>query len=128
KIGSGKTPRGGAETYQESGVVFLRSQNVFDEGLKIDDAVFISLETHHEMNNSAVRPLDVLLNITGASIGRTALVPERFPVANVNQHVCIIRPMKIRPHWLAQFMKSKVFKQQIQRAQTGAAREGLNFE
>src|SRR5690625_297073 len=128
KIGSGKTPRGGSETYQKNGVIFLRSQNIFDEGLKVDDAVFIDQVTHREMSNSTVKPLDVLLNITGASIGRTALVPEGFPIANVNQHVCIIRPMKIFPHWLAQFIKSKFFKHQIQQAQTGAAREGLNFE
>ena len=34
---------------------------------------------------------DVLLNITGASIGRTAIVPNEFDEGNVNQHVCIIR-------------------------------------
>ena len=33
KIGSGKTPLGGAEVYEDSGVIFLRSQNIYDEGL-----------------------------------------------------------------------------------------------
>src|ERR1700722_8956794 len=41
KIGSGKTPKGGAEIYSESGVLFIRSQNVYDEGLRLDDVAFI---------------------------------------------------------------------------------------
>ncbi|THE61189.1 restriction endonuclease subunit S [Vibrio parahaemolyticus] len=44
KIGSGKTPKGGADVYQESGVLFLRSQNVYDDGLRISgsEATYIS--------------------------------------------------------------------------------------
>ncbi|WP_404362552.1 restriction endonuclease subunit S [Marinobacter sp.] len=130
RIGSGKTPTGGAETYVPSGVVFIRSQNVHDDGLRLDDVVFISESMDKEMAWSRVKPLDVLLNITGASIGRTCLVPAGFLPANVNQHVCVIRLEQPESHakWVSLAMTSAATKSQVDINQTGAAREGLNFE
>lgn len=40
KLGSGSTPRGGKNAYIEDGIPFLRSQNVWNEGLKLDDIVY----------------------------------------------------------------------------------------
>lgn len=129
KIGSGKTPSGGAETYEDSGVVFLRSQNVYDEGLKLTDVVYINHEVDTEMQNSRVKPFDVLLNITGASIGRTCIVPEELPSANVNQHVCIVRLADASiSRFVSWVLKAPFIKSQIDAAQSGAAREGLNFD
>jgi len=128
KIGSGITPRGGSEVYCEEGVLFLRSQNVYDDGLHLDEVVFIPLEIDEEMSSTRVRPGDILLNITGASLGRTALVPDGFARANVNQHVCIIRMSETAPRdFIAYAMKSSAIKEQIMLSQNGAAREGLNF-
>ncbi|MBK3760369.1 restriction endonuclease subunit S [Stutzerimonas frequens] len=130
RIGSGKTPSGGAAAYASSGVPFIRSQNVHDQGLRLDDIVYIDEETDTEMAWSRVRPLDVLINITGASIGRSCQVPAKFGRANVNQHVCVIRLDKAAEtsDWVAWFMKSPSSKEQVKVSQTGAAREGLNFE
>jgi type I restriction enzyme S subunit len=129
RIGSGKTPSGGSETYENEGILFIRSQNVYDEGLFLDDVVYISEDTDKSMAYSRVLPLDILLNITGASIGRTCVVPEPFVPANVNQHVCVVRlkEQKNVP-FVGWFFKSRSIKTQVDLAQTGAAREGLNFE
>lgn len=127
KVGSGKTPSGGASAYQDSGILFLRSQNVYDEKLELGDVVYISDEIDSEMRTSRVLPGDVLLNITGASLGRTYRVPLDFPLANVNQHVCILR-FGDTAGFAAWMMKSTLMKAQIAFCQSGAAREGLNFE
>ncbi len=130
KIGSGKTPRGGAEVYQEEGVLFLRSQNVYNDGLRVDKAesVFISEVIHEEMSNTKIQGGDVLLNVTGGSIGRTCIVPDNFMEANVNQHVCIVRLPKSMNHFISFILKSSLVKEQIDAIQTGGNREGLNFE
>ena len=130
KIGSGKTPRGGSEVYLKEGILFLRSQNVHDTGLMLGkkEAVYISVEIDSEMSATRVKPGDILLNITGASIGRTCIVPANFPRANVNQHVCIIRVPENLQYYLSYFLKSVFVKSQIDAFQTGASREGLNFE
>jgi len=129
-IGSGKTPRGGSEVYAQEGIIFIRSQNVYPQGLRLDDVVFISEEIDSEMRNTRVKGDDVLLNITGASIGRASLAPFNIPKANVNQHVCIIRPVKteILPSLLHQIICSNFIQNQIQFYQNGTSREGLNFE
>lgn len=130
KIGSGKTPKGGSEIYKDSGILFLRSQNIYDNGLKVDNgkSVYISNEIHKEMKNTKVKSGDILLNITGGSIGRTCIVPNNFREANVNQHVCILRFSDSIRDYLSFVLKSDLIKEQIDFHQTGGNREGLNFE
>jgi type I restriction enzyme S subunit len=74
KIGSGKTPHGGAEAYTQTGVMFLRGQNVHFDGLRLSDVVFIDDKTDAEMASTRVQPGDVLLSVTGASLGRCAFL------------------------------------------------------
>lgn len=129
KIGSGVTPRGGAESYQSEGIPLFRSQNIHFDGLRMDDIVFVDEETHESMENSKVRNGDVLLNITGASIGRCFYVENLQGEANVNQHVCIIRPSSlISTKYLYFILRSSVGQTQIDLSQSGSGREGLNFE
>jgi|LakMenEpi03Aug12_release.lakeMendotaPanAssembly.Ray.scaffolds.fasta_scaffold30738_5 type I restriction enzyme S subunit len=128
KIGSGKTPLGGGEAYVTEGILFIRSQNVYDDGMHLDDVVYVSEETDAEQPWSRVVSGDILLNITGASLGRTCLVPDNFQAANVNQHVCILRLLSSTSrHFVSMVLKSSGMKAQFDAAQNGAAREGLNF-
>jgi len=130
KIGSGKTPRGGAATYVASGIMLLRSQNIHFEGLRVEEVVFIDAETDSEMASTRVCPQDVLLNITGASIGRCTVVPENIPAANVNQHVCILRPNRkcVEPRFLNMALQSAQLQDAIFAGENGSSREGLTFE
>ncbi|MEU1942417.1 restriction endonuclease subunit S [Streptomyces sp. NPDC020125] len=129
KIGSGKTPSGGSETYVDQGVLFLRSQNIHFDGLMLDDVAYIDGTVHREMRATRVALNDVLLNITGASLGRVARVPEGVGEANVNQHVCIIRPNAATDsRYLTYGMSARFTQGQIQELQVGGNRDGLNFE
>ncbi len=130
KIGSGVTPSGGSTVYLTSGIPLLRSQNIHFDGLRLDDVAFISDEIDEGMSNSRIQDGDVLLNITGASIGRCYYVPNGFGKGNVNQHVCIIRPFldKVDTNFLYYIIRSEIGQTQIKLQQTGANREGLNFE
>ena len=130
KVGSGVTPRGGAETYLEQGIPLFRSQNVLNNGFLMDDIAYISEEVDESMSNTRVKAGDVLLNITGASIGRCYYTSDSFERGNVNQHVCIIRPKKniVMPAYLHYCMISDEGQEQIELTQTGANREGLAVE
>lgn len=129
KIGSGVTPKGGSEVYEESGVPMFRSQNIHFDGLRTDDIVYITKDVHESMSGSKVEPNDVLLNITGASIGRCYYYDGSLGEANVNQHVCIIRTnSKLNHRYLQQFMSSDCAQSQILKGQTGTSREGLTFQ
>lgn len=128
-IGSGKTPKGGSEVYVQEGIMILRSQNIYDKGLRLDDVAYITDEADSAQAASRVLAGDVLLNITGASIGRTSIVPTPFPQANVNQHVCILRPIRdlVTSEYLHLLLCSRQAKDQISSLENGTSREGLNF-
>jgi type I restriction enzyme S subunit len=126
KTGSGSTPRGGKQVYKTSGVPFLRSQNVYDDGLRLDDVAYIDERTHHRMEGTHVVPGDLLLNITGGSIGRCCIVPSSLRSANVSQHVAIVRLAvgELRD-FVHRLILSPYFQSHIINEQTGAGRGGL---
>ncbi|CVB31380.1 EcoKI restriction-modification system protein HsdS [Serratia marcescens] len=128
KVGSGITPLGGQKNYRKSGRPFIRSQNIGWGELLLDDVAFIDEETHNSFIATQINYLDVFLNITGASIGRSAIADPRVVGGNVNQHVCIIRTTgELNPIFLNQFLISKDGQSQIDKCQAGGNRQGLNF-
>ncbi|EDX2767562.1 restriction endonuclease subunit S [Salmonella enterica] len=128
KVGSGITPLGGQKNYRKSGRPFIRSQNIGWGELLLDDVAFIDEETHNSFIATQINFLDVFLNITGASIGRSAIADPRVVGGNVNQHVCIIRTTgELNPIFLNQFLISKDGQSQIDKCQAGGNRQGLNF-
>ena len=129
KINSGKTPLGGESVYTEQGILFIRSQNVFDNKLSYENSTFIPEEINNTMKNSIVKPKDILLNITGASLGRSCVLPENFTTGNVNQHVCIVRIDKNNePLFIQPIFASEKGQNLFISLQTGSGREGLNFQ
>ena len=127
KIGSGKTPHGGESVYTIAGIMLIRSQNVDNGKMLLADVAYIDDEINSTMSNTELQKNDVLLNITGASIGRccTYGLDAR---ANVNQHVCIIRLKKGINHRLVMYQLLSIYGQrQIEAFQTGA-KQGLNFQ
>lgn len=123
KIGSGSTPRG--SDYSEKGIPFFRSQNIHNNGLVFNDIKYISSEIHRKMNGTAMISGDLLLNITGGSLGRCALVPENVNDGNVSQHVCIIRPLLLNNKFFHFLILSPLFQTLVFKHTTGAGREGL---
>lgn len=129
KVGSGITPTGGSSIYQDEGIPLLRSQNIHFDRIDLSEVAFISEDIHDSMSNSKVKAKDVLLNITGGSLGRCFYVDESLGEANVNQHVCILRPNeKVLTKYLYILLVSNIGQTQIWKDQTGSGREGLNFE
>ncbi len=126
KLGSGFTPCGGHATYQSSGVPLIRSQNVHMNRFVNDGLAFISDEQDEEMAASRVQAGDVLLNITGASIGRVCVAPSEVCPANVNQHVCVIRgDSALDPDFLAFYLATPDFQKFVLDSQAGATRQAL---
>lgn len=96
-IMSGNTPKGGEQVYVESGIMFLRSQNVWKNKLLLDDVAYIDEETHNKMKKSSLKNRDILMTKTGrintenSSLGRAAMFLGEDGSANVNGHVYLIR-------------------------------------
>ena len=93
KISSGNTPAGGSKggAYVTEGFCFFREQNIYNDGIHNEGMVYITEELLNRRPNSTVLSGDILLNITGGSIGRCALIPDDFSKGSINQHILIIR-------------------------------------
>ena len=52
-------PTGGAVVYTTSGIKFIRSQNVYDDGLLLDDVAYIPEEINQKKSGSIVKSKDI---------------------------------------------------------------------
>ena len=128
KIGSGFTPRGAEKVYKESGVVLIRSQNIYNNSFNKEGLVYLDESTAKEMDNVTVEKDDVLLNITGDSVARCCTVPGEILPARVNQHVSIIRTKKERlnPTFLRYYLTSPRMQAfMLSLAESGGTRNAL---
>ena len=115
KIGSGATPRGGKGSYQAEGITLIRSMNVHDGRFEYKDLAHITDEQAAQLNNVSVEEGDVFINITGASVARSCIVPKDTLPARVNQHVAIIRCVRnlLNPTFANNMFLNDRFKEQL---------------
>ena len=131
KIGSGATPKGGADAYLPSRTRFalVRSQNVFDRRFDHDGLAFISDEQAGGLRGVVLQPDDILLNITGDGItfGRACMAPKDVLPACVNQHVAIIRinPQRADAGYVLAFLTHRDVKSYIESFNAGGSRRAI---
>lgn len=115
KIGSGATPKGGKESYHSEGVSLIRSMNIHDGLFLYKDLAHITDEQARQLDNVAVEDQDVFINITGASVARSCIVPHEVLPARVNQHVAIIRCIQsqMNPIFASNMFINDEFKKQL---------------
>lgn len=126
KVGSGATPKGGEQAYKHSGIPLIRSMNIHFDGFKRDGLAYLDTEQAASLDGAEVRAGDVLLNITGASIGRVTQAPTEMDGARVNQHVCIIRTTSdLDAEFLAAYLRTPDMQKTIIDEESGATRQAL---
>ena len=125
-VTKGTTPTTLGYQYEHRGIPFVRSQNVLSNELS-GDLLFISEECDRQMRRSQVKRGDVLTNIVGASIGRTAVynLAER---GNTNQAVAIVKDNgSIDMHYLSTWMNSSISLKLMAAQQSGNARDNFDL-
>ena len=129
KIGSGATPKGGQSVYINEGISFIRSMNVYNGYFKYDELAHINEEIAKQLNNVSLEKNDILLNITGASVARSCIIPSELLPARVNQHVAIIRVISelIDPIFLNQLILTDSFQKYLLNisSSNGATRQAI---
>ncbi len=77
--------------YSTEGATFIRSQDIKYDRLEFDDRAFVKLPTRTEGVRTQVRLQDLLITITGANVGKAAVVSQSISEAYVSQHVALVR-------------------------------------
>lgn len=122
--------RGWAQFYSESGALFIRSQNVRDGRLSFEDVQYVSPPIGAEGNRTKVKPNDLLITITGNSVGNVALVEQTFDEAYISQHVGLVRLNEpTRGAYICRYLASNApGNPQIEGSQSGQSKPGLNLQ
>jgi type I restriction enzyme, S subunit len=90
-VTKGTTPNTVGRSYVESGVPFVRSEDVNGQAVNWTEVSHhIDNETHVMFGRSQLRPGDLLVTIAG-TIGRVGYVAEGAPPMNCNQAVALVR-------------------------------------
>jgi type I restriction enzyme S subunit len=112
--------------YKESGIPFLRSQNIRPFEVSMENAMFIDEAFHRALKKSQLRPGDLAIVRTGYP-GTAAVIPPELPDSNCSDLV-IVRPSKeVNPHFLAAFFNSAFGKQLVLGKIVGAAQKHFNI-
>lgn len=114
-----------AKHYRDSGIPFLRSQNIRPFEVTLENAVFISNEFHSMLKKSELRPGDLAIVRTGYP-GTAAVIPPDFPECNCSDLVIVRTGKEINPHYLAAFFNSGYGKRLVSGKVVGAAQKHFN--
>ena len=113
--------------YIESGVPFLRSQNVRPFRFDPTELKFIAPAFHAKLKKSALRPMDVVVTRSGANTGQCCIIPPHLTDANCSDLV-IIRPSeRIDPWYLMYVLNSDWGRATIAGGVVGAAQHHFNI-
>lgn len=127
-VTKGASPKWQGFDYQRTGVLFVTSENVRDGLLDISSPKFLPIEFHEKLKNSQLKNGDILINIVGASIGRSCLYESTFQFANINQAVCMLRPnSKIFSKFILQYLQYSKTISRLLNSQNGSARLNLSL-
>ncbi|MBE3717617.1 restriction endonuclease subunit S [Vibrio parahaemolyticus] len=108
-ITKGSSPKWQGVSYTENpeDVLFVTSENVGAFELLLENRKYVEKKFNDIEPRSILRKEDFLMNIVGASIGRTALY-DIDDLANINQAVCLIRsfPQQVSTRFFLTFFNS----------------------
>lgn len=128
KITKGQSPKWQGFEYQDSGILFVTSENVRDGFIEIDNPKYLPIEFHNKIKNSQLQKGDLLINIVGASIGRCAVYNLNVEYANTNQAVCVFRPDEENDSdFLAYYIQNGQTQQRLLGTQVETARANLSL-
>jgi len=77
--------------YSDRGPLFVRTQDINQDRLNLSDVAHVDLPAKVEGKRSRIQSGDLLVTITGANVGKVALVPDEIPEAYVSQSVGLMR-------------------------------------
>jgi len=129
-ITKGSSPKwqGVAYTDDPEDVLFITSENVGSYVLKLASKKYVEKKFNEVERRSILEKGDFLMNIVGASIGRTAIY-NIDDLANINQAVCLIRVFcqLLNSQFLLNFFNSKICLSYMFDKQVDNARANLSM-
>ncbi|CAJ1770167.1 hypothetical protein OPFLODJI_00502 [Aeromonas hydrophila] len=127
-IGKGASPRWQGFSYTSDGMLFVTSENVRDGYLDISEPKYLPLEFHEKLKRSQLQIGDILINLVGASIGRSCYIDIELGEANINQAVSVFRLSdEYNARFISCYFSSSICIGRILDMQVDAARPNISL-
>jgi type I restriction enzyme S subunit len=122
--------RGWKSYYSKDGAIFIRSQDIRTDELDLKDIAHVRPPKNSEGVRTQVRQHDLLVTITGANVGKAALVKPKLVEAYVSQHVGLMRFVDTQSVRLAHLYITAPAdgRKRLLGSAYGAGKPGLNLE
>ena len=128
-ISKGTTPSTIGAEFTESGIRFLKAENITPNGIQVNPEFFISSETHATLSRSALFGNEVLVVIAGATTGKSAVLHQDTCPANTNQAVSFIRTgNQSISHWISIWLSLDAIQRRIALDSVQSAQPNLSME
>ena len=122
--------RGWARHYSDRGPLFVRSQNIRDGHLDFTDRQSVIPPAGSEGSRTRLNHRDLLITMTGNSVGNVAWVERDLGEAYISQHVGLVRLSEPSfAKYICLFLTpGSPGNRQIWASQTGQSKPGLNLK
>ena len=127
-IGDGDHGQIKPSAYQKNGIPYIRVGDMGWGELILKNVVYISKETHQANLKSELKPHDVLIAKTGATIGKCCILPETIEVANTTSSVgkITLNHNAMLPKWLMNYFLTREFTDFMWSISQRTAQPGFN--
>lgn len=119
-----------SDEYVNEGIPLVRVNDIAIEGFfKSKELTFITEEKFQELKRSAIKPGDILLAKTGATIGKVCVFPNKFDKGLIASSCAKISvdPIKAKNKYVFYFLLSNYGYRQILSLATGSTRPSINL-
>ena len=122
-------PRGWADRVSAKGAPFIRSANLRRDSvnLQLEDLARLTPPVTAESQRSMTSVGDTLVGITGANTGWVGWVNDETSGGYVSQHVAMLRPKDVEPHWLTYSLFAHRSQDQLLGGQYGGTKTQLGL-
>lgn len=113
-ISSGSTPP--RSEFKNGGVPYLKVYNIRNQKIDFNyKSQFVNKEYHStKLKRSILQPGDIIMNIVGPPLGKTAIIPDDFEEWNCNQAIAFFKPIKRESNqWIYTYLLSKDYLKRI---------------
>jgi len=117
-----------SEYQQDYGVPLVRIQNIKDGGIDLSKTIYINEKYLNRLENFLLNDKDILIAMTGATIGKVGRIYQNDLHAFLNQRVgkFIIDKTKINPDYLFYILQFEIFTDQIKKLSLGGSQPNIS--
>jgi type I restriction enzyme S subunit len=110
--------------YKDSGIPFLRSQNVRENKFSPIGLKYINRSFHKKLQKSSLQPGDIVV-VRSGSVGITCVIPSTLSESNCSDLVIIKQPFAVLPEYGSYYMNS-ITKTRVASEKVGVALTHFN--